>query len=82
MLLHFLFDVLMRMNLSMAKLQDQCYDGVSYICTCLDINQVLQQVIEEEQREIYMYMYMHSYGHTLNLACSDSTKQHHHTCMK
>ena len=62
-------DVLMRMNLSLTKMRDRCYDGAS--CMSGLKSGVETRLSEEEPRAIYT----HCYGHVLNLACTDTIKQ-------
>lgn len=61
-------DVLARLNVAFNHLSGQCYDGAS--STSESRSGVVKRVLEEEPRVVYT----HCYGHTLNLACSDSVK--------
>ena len=62
-------DVMLRLNLSFTKLRGQCYDGAASISGAR--TGVATQVKCEEPRAVYT----HSYGHSLNLACSDTIKK-------
>ncbi len=62
-------DVMLRLNLSFAKLRGQCYDGASSMSGIR--TGVATQISKEEPRAVYT----HCYGHSLNLACSDTIKQ-------
>ncbi len=68
-LVHVIKDFLLRSNLSISKLRGQCYDGASSMCGSK--NGVATQIAKEEPRALYT----HCYGHSLNLACSDTIKQ-------
>lgn len=61
-------DVLLRMNLSLTRIRGQCYDGASAMSGAK--SGVAQRIKEEEPRALYT----HSYGHSLNLAASDTIK--------
>ena len=56
---------LCRLNLSMTKIQGQCYDGASGHRSGL-----AKLIMDEEPRAIYT----HCYGHALNLAVGDAVK--------
>ena len=67
-LLHTLCDSGTRMNLSIARIRGQCYDGSSSMAGAR--RKVAAQILQEEPRAIFT----HCYGHSLNLACSDTVK--------
>ena len=67
-LLHIIQDVL-RLNISITKLRGQCYDGASSMAGYK--RGVAAQLLKEEPRAVFT----HCYGHSLNLACSDTVKQ-------
>lgn len=62
-------DVLIRMNVSFSKLRGQCYDGASAMCGSKSV--VAKCISDLESRAVFT----HCYGHTLNLAASDTLKQ-------
>ena len=62
-------DVLMRMNIALNKIRDQCYDGASSMSGAK--SGVAKRLLDEEPRAIYT----HCYDHALNLAFSDSIRQ-------
>ncbi len=61
-------DALMRLNLSLAKIRGQCYDGASAMSGSK--SGVAKRIQDLEPRAIYT----HCYGHSLNLAASDTIK--------
>ena len=61
-------DALLRLNLSISKVRGQCYDGASAMRSVG--SGVAKQICDMEKRVIYT----HCYGHTLDLACSDTIK--------
>ena len=65
-----IYDTLARLNLSMTKVRGQCYDGASNMRGVR--NGVATQIQDDEPRAVYM----HCYGHSLNLAASDTIRQH------
>ena len=62
-------DVLLRLNLSIAKLKGQCYGGAASMAGRK--SGVATQLLREEPRAVFT----HCYGHSLNLACSDAVKE-------
>ena len=56
-------DVMLRLNISFAKLRGQCYNGAASMSGVR--NGVSTQILKEEPRAVYT----HCYGHSLNLAC-------------
>lgn len=62
-------DTLTRMNLSLSRICGQCYDGAS--ATSGAKNGVAKQICDLEPRGLYT----HCYGHSLNLAASNSIKR-------
>ena len=62
-------DVLQRLNLSLAKLRGQCYDGAA---TMAEYKSGVAQQLVQEKRKV---LYTHCYGHALNLAWADTIKQ-------
>ena len=56
------------MNLCIGKLRGQCYDGASSMSG--KKSGVATRLLLEEERAIYL----HCYGHSLNLACSETIK--------
>ncbi len=63
-----IFDILRRLNLSIAKVRGQCYDGAT---TMSGKNAgVVAKVLKEEPKALYT----HCYGHSLSLACGDAIK--------
>ena len=61
-------DVLLRMNLAMARIRGQCYDGASSMRGAR--TGVAKQIKDAEARALYT----HCYGHSLNLAVGDAIK--------
>ena len=61
-------DVLTRMNPSLNRCRGQCYDGASNMAG--KKSGVAKQIQDEEHRALFS----HCYGHSLNLAASDSVK--------
>ena len=68
-LLHMIHDVLLRLDIKVNSLRGQCYDGASSMAGCR--SGVAVQLLKEEPTALYT----HCYGHSLNLACSDSIKK-------
>ena len=62
-------DILTRLNLPNAKVRGQCYDGASNMSGLR--KGVAKQIQEDEPRAIYT----HCYGHSLNLAASDTMQK-------
>ncbi len=63
-----IFDILRRLNLSIAKVRGQCYDGAA---TMSGKNAgVVAKVLKDEPKALYT----HCYGHSLSLACGDAIK--------
>jgi len=62
-------DCLVRMNLSLNKCRNQCYDGASNKSGSK--KGVATQIADKEPRAIYT----HCYGHALNLAVGDTVRQ-------
>lgn len=62
-------DVLKELNIPVAKLRGQCYDGASAMSSSK--RGVAKLVCDLEERAIYT----HCYGHALNLAAGDTLKQ-------
>ena len=62
-------DTLTRLNLPIVKARGQCYDGASNMSGVR--NGVATQIQEDEPRAIYT----HCYGHSLNLAASDTIRK-------
>lgn len=61
-------DIMTRLNQSMSKLRGQCYDGCSTMSGAR--SGVAKRITDEEPRALFM----HCYGHSLNLAASDTVK--------
>ena len=61
-------DVLLRMNLTMARIRGQCYDGASSMRGAR--TGVAKQIKDAEARALYT----HCYGHSLNFAVGDAVK--------
>ena len=61
-------DTLTRLNLPLAKVRGQCYDGASAMSGAK--SGVAKQIQDLEPRAVFT----HCYGHSLNLAASDSIK--------
>ena len=64
-----IMDVLTRLNLSLSKVHGQCYDGASSMSGSR--SGVAKRITDLEPRALFT----HCYGHSLNLAASDSIKQ-------
>ena len=62
-------DVMLRLNISFAKLSGQCYDGAASMSGVR--KGVSTQILKEEPRAVYTYCY----GNSLNLACCDTIKK-------
>ena len=62
-------DVMTRMNVSFRKLRGQCYDGAASMSGSR--SGVATRILQEEPKALYT----HCYGHSLNLACSDTIKK-------
>lgn len=62
-------DVMVRMNLSINRIRGQCYDGASAMKGSK--GGVATKISELEPRAVYT----HCYGHSLNLAVSDTLKE-------
>jgi hypothetical protein len=62
-------DTLVRLNLTINKVRGQCYDGASTMRGLK--NGVAKQIQDLESRAIYT----HCYGHSLNLAASDTVQK-------
>ena len=62
-------DTLVRLNLTLKKARGQCYDGASTMRGLR--NGVAKQIQDLEPRAIYT----HCYGHSLNLAASDTVQK-------
>ena len=62
-------DVMVRMNLSINKIRGQCYDGASAMKGSK--SGVAKRISDLEPRAVYT----HCYGHSLNLAASDTLKE-------
>ena len=62
-------DCLLRLNLSLNKVRRQCYDGASNMAGIR--NGVAKKIRDEEPRAVFT----HWYGHSLNLAVSDTIKK-------
>ena len=61
-------DSLLRLNLSLAKARGQCYDGASNMT---GVGNGVAKQIQDEQPNAFI---THCYGHSLNLAVSDTIK--------
>ena len=61
-------DTLLRMNLSITKLRGQCYDGATAMSGAK--SGVAKRISDLEPRAVYI----HCFGHSLNLAASDTIK--------
>ncbi len=61
-------DTLLRLNLTFAKIQGQCYDGASNMSGIR--NGVAKQILDKQPNAFFT----HCYGHSLNLAVSDTVK--------
>ena len=62
-------DTLLRLNLSISRVRGQCYDGASNMAGIR--NGVAKKIRDEEHRALFT----HCYGHSLNLAVSDTIKK-------
>ena len=62
-------DTMIRLNLSMSKVCGQCYDGCSTMSGAR--TGVAKRIMDEEPRAVFT----HCYGHSLNLAASDTMKK-------
>ena len=62
-------DVLKRLDIPMAKVRGQSFDGASAMSGSKA--GVANQILEEQPKAIFT----HCYGHSLNLACSDTIRQ-------
>ena len=67
-------DCLLRLNISIAKVRGQCYDGASNMT---GVRRGVATLLQREQPTAY---FTHCYGHSLNLAVSDTIKKC--VCMK
>ena len=67
-LVNIILYVLTRLNLSIKKLRDQCYDGASAMSG--PCSGVAKEISDLESKAVYA----HCYGHSLNLACMDTIK--------
>ena len=63
-IVYYLKDTVLRMNLSVSMCRAQCYDGAS------NMKKVAKEIQSIEPRALYL----HCYGHSLNLAVSDTLK--------
>ena len=63
-IVHVITDTVCRMNLSLSMCRAQCYDGAS------NMKRVASDIQKLEPRALYL----HCYGHSLNLAVSDTLK--------
>ena len=62
-------DVFLRLNLSFAKVRGQCYDGASNMSGTR--SGVAKQILDMQPKALFT----HCYGHSLNLAVSDTFKK-------
>ena len=62
-------DVLLRMNVNVADLRGQCYDGASNMSGA---RKGVAAIITQEESQA---LYTHFYAHALNLAIADTVKQ-------
>ena len=62
-------DSMFRLNLPISKLRGQCYDGCSTMSGAK--TGVAKRIADEEPRAVFS----HCYGHSLNLAASDTVKR-------
>ena len=62
-------DVLLRLNLCITKARGQCYDGAAAMSGCR--SGVAKRIMDDEPKAIYT----HCYGHSLDLAISDTVKR-------
>ena len=63
-IVHVLKDTVLQMNLQMSMCRAQCYDGAS------NMKKAAAEIKSLESRALYL----HCYGHSLNLAVSDTLK--------
>lgn len=68
MLIADIHEMLQRLNISLSKLREQCYDEVSAMSGSQ--GGVATKLQQEEPRAVYT----HYYGHVLNLACGNTIK--------
>ena len=68
-LVHVAKDTLLRLNLTLTKARGQCYDGASNMTGVR--NGVAKQIQDEQPNAFFT----HCYGHSLNLAVSDTLRQ-------
>jgi hypothetical protein len=68
-LVHVVKDTLLRLNLTLMKARGQCYDEASNMTGVR--NGVTKQIQDEQPNAFFM----HCYGHSLNLAVSDTIRQ-------
>ena len=61
-------DCMLRLNISIGKMRGQCYDGASNMSGC---RSGVATILQAEQPTAF---YTHCYGHSLNLAVSDTMK--------
>lgn len=61
-------DVFLHLNLAISKVCGQCYDGASAMSGTK--SGVVKKMCDAELRAVYT----HCYGHSLNLACSDTIR--------
>ena len=61
-------NVMLKLNLSMSKLREQCYDGCSTMSGTR--SGVAKSIMDEEPRAVYT----HCYCHSLNLAANDAIR--------
>ena len=71
-IVHVLKDTLIHLNLPNCR--GQCYDGATNMAGVC--NGVAKQIADEQPRAVYS----HCYGHALNLAANDITKQNKILC--
>ncbi len=69
LLLQVIHDALTRMNIGFNIIRGQCYNGASSMSGRR--SGVATRILQEELRALYT----HCYGHSLNLACSNSVKE-------
>ena len=62
-------DVLLKLNLFITKARRQCYDGAAAMSGCR--SEVAKRIMDDEPKAIYT----HCYGHSLDLAISDTVKR-------
>lgn len=68
-LVHVVKDTLLRLNLTLTKARGQCYDGASNMT---GVRNGVAKRIQDEQPNAF---FTHCYGHSLNLAVSDTVRQ-------